>query len=139
MIANGLTILCTIIWFVARIINARSDNRRFYWPQSLCEYALMLIMRITRRLILSLGGQQLVSGIALLATAQIKICTISAYHYVTTVMLATMSSSVHMMTLIVLVTYLKQHLWAAFGRFVGIAAHFGQTWVAVSTIVAWSG
>lgn len=60
------------------------------------------IVNTLKKLILFLSDQQLVTGIALLATAQVKICDISKYHYETTLVLATISCAVHSKTIIVL-------------------------------------
>ena len=78
-------------------------------------------------LILGFSDQQLVTGIALLVTAQIKICDISKYHYETTLLLATISSGVHMMTLIVLRGYLLKHKAVLVFRVLATVVHSALT------------
>jgi len=82
-------------------------------------------------LILGFSDQQLVTGIALLATAQAKICDISKYHYETTLLLATISSGVHTMTLIALRRYLLKYAAVWSFRVLGVIVHGALTMMMV--------
>lgn len=128
MIVVGLTIICTVIWLVAAIMHALSENR-----------TRGLAMTISSRLILIFGDQQIVTGITLLLTAHIRSCDISAYHYITALMLATMSSSVHMTTMIVLTDYMRKYAKVALCRILGIITHLGLTCWAILKVILWSG
>lgn len=61
------------------------------------------------RLILTLGDQQLLVGIAILTAGFLKHCSISVYHFSIVVDLGWFSSNTHMTTLFVLLDFLTDH------------------------------
>ncbi|KAL9577795.1 MAG: hypothetical protein Q9212_006139 [Teloschistes hypoglaucus] len=61
------------------------------------------------RLILTLGDQQLLVGIAILTAGFLKHCSISVYHFSIVVDLGWFSSNTHMTTLSVLLVFLVDH------------------------------
>jgi hypothetical protein len=81
---------------------------------------------VLKKLIYFFSDQQLVTGVALLITAQVKICNMSKYHYETTLILATISCSVHSATLIVLRNAPPQSLFQMF-RIGGLFLHYALT------------
>jgi hypothetical protein len=88
----------TIVCSIAAVAegNSHSEDSKSDGPVQSYERDMKPSKKIASRLILNLSNQQLLTGIALLIAAQIKSRDISGYHYITTVMLATMSSSLHM-------------------------------------------
>lgn len=85
------------------------------------------MMGVVHKLTLGFSSQHLVTGIALLITAHAKSCEISTYHYITALMLATISSSAHVVTLHALKEYMEKYPVVAIFRIVGIAIHYALT------------
>jgi len=116
-IVGGFSIISAAVWLFANLVNKRR-----------------VAMDVAGRLILVFSDQQLVTGIALLATAQMKICNISTYHYVTALILATISGSVHMMTLYILKDYMKKHTLVKSCRILGILTHYALSLVGLGNV-----
>ena len=119
-----LSIISAGVWLIANHFTAcefRDGKARF-------------TIEVIERLILGFSDQQLVTGIALLATVQMKICEISVYHYLTVLMLGTISGCIHMMTLYILKGYFKTTKLATWWRFAGIITHIVLSVVALVNI-----
>ena len=79
---------------------------------------------VLERVILMFSDQQILTGIAILATGFIKYCTISVYHYQIVLYLAWMSSGTHLVTLTVLRNYLRDNAVLRTWRIIGMSIIF---------------
>ncbi|KAI0529983.1 hypothetical protein GGR58DRAFT_495002 [Xylaria digitata] len=161
-ISGGLTVLAVTLWLLTDLFDAASKNELLPDDPEMVHFVArwvtrlqhsmkaglksnwlvwfncptrFKIMRTLESLILGFSDQQLVIGIALLATAQVKICDISKYHYETTLLLATISSGVHTMTLITLREYLLKNSAVWVFRVLGTIVHSTLTLVMVIKIL----
>lgn len=77
-----------------KILNISHEKRKFW-------------RAVVEKVILSLGDQQLLTGIAILVSGMIRHCTISVYHFAIVSDLAWFSSYVHLLSLFVLQDFLR--------------------------------
>lgn len=77
-----------------KILNISHEKRKFW-------------RAVVEKVILSLGDQQLLTGIAILVSGMIRHCTISVYHFAIISDLAWFSSYVHLQSLLVLQDFLR--------------------------------
>jgi hypothetical protein len=123
VIFNEITIVFAAVQFVARRALDHEDTGsrwRAWFPGARGQ----LTVGVMHKLTLGFSTQQLVTGIALLITAHARSCDISTYHYITALLLATMSSSAHGVTLHVLKEYMEKYSLVAWLRIGGIIIHY---------------
>ena len=77
---------------------------------------------LLERFVLVLSDQQLVTGIAVLASGYVNRCTLSTYHFLTVVCLGWFAATVHLSTLTVLRNYFKEFKIIRYVRFAAMIA-----------------